>query len=55
MYQGPDLNELIAEAYAENKKIVVDKVEALTILKITFKTAYKKLLLIYSFLMRKRN
>lgn len=40
-YQGPDINELIAEAYAENKKIIVDKIDASTALKITFKTAYE--------------
>lgn len=40
MYKGPDVNELIAEAHMENKKVDIDKNENYTILKITFETAY---------------
>lgn len=41
MYQGPDINELIAEAYAKNKETIVDKIDTSTSVRITFQTAYE--------------
>ncbi|MDD2476966.1 MAG: hypothetical protein PHI32_13790 [Dysgonamonadaceae bacterium] len=43
MYNGPDINELIAVAVMENKKVEIDEKENLTILKNTFETAYNSI------------
>lgn len=41
MYEGPDINELIAKALMEDSKVNIDENDTMKVLKITWKTAYE--------------